>query len=67
MLERFRDLGWDILKQTAAAGDIHGLHTSADTKQRDISLFCQVDDVQLKTRTTFAHNSERIALTLTIQ
>jgi hypothetical protein len=40
MLERGRDLGCNILKQTAAAGDIHGLHASADAEQREICLSC---------------------------
>jgi hypothetical protein len=67
MLERGRDLGCDILKQTAAAGDIHRLHASTDGEQWDVSLFRQVDDVQFKTRATFAHDSERIPLTFAIQ
>ena len=67
MLERFRDLGGDILKQTAAAGDIYGLHASANAEEGDVGLFCQVDHVQFKIRTTFAHGPKRIALTFTIQ
>jgi hypothetical protein len=60
-------LGCNILKQTAAAGDIHGLHASADAEQGYISLLCQVDHVQFKIRATFAHGSEGIALTFTVQ
>lgn len=67
MLERFRNLGWNVLKQTAAAGDIHGLHASADAEQRDIRLLCQVNHVQFEVCAAFAHSSKRIALTFTIQ
>ena len=67
MLERCRDLGWDILKQTAATGDVHGLHASADAEQGDIGLPRQVDHVQFKIRATFAYSSKGIALTFTVQ
>lgn len=67
VLKRFRDLGWDVLKQTAAAGNVHGLHASADAEQRDIRLFRQVDNVQFKTCTTFAYEFEWIALSFAIQ
>jgi hypothetical protein len=67
MLARCRDLRCNILKQTAAAGDIHSLHAATDGKQRDVSPSRQMDDVQFKTRAPFAHDSERIALTFTIQ
>ena len=67
MLERGRDLGCNILKQAAAAGDVHGLHASADAEQGDIGPPRQVDHVQFKIRATFAHDSEGIALALTIQ
>jgi hypothetical protein len=60
-------LSWDILNQTAAAGDIHGLHAAADAEQREISLFGQTNDIQLKTRTTLAHDFEWTPLSLTIQ
>jgi len=67
MLERFRDLGGDILKQTAAAGDIYGLHASANAEKGDVGLFRQVDHVQFKICTTFAYGPKGIALTFTIQ
>ena len=67
MLEWRRDLGCNILKQAAAAGDIHGLHASADAEQGNIGSPRQVDHVQFKTRATFAHGSKGIALAFTIQ
>jgi hypothetical protein len=60
-------LGRNILKQATAAGDIHGLHASADAEQGDISPSRQMDDVQFKTRATFAHDFERITLSFPIQ
>ena len=67
MLDHGRDLGCNILKQTAAAGDIHGLHASADAEQREICPSGQADDVQLKTHAAFAHGAEGIALAFTIE
>ena len=67
MLDRGRDLGCNILKQTAAAGDVHGLHASADAEQREICLSRQADDVQLKTHAAFAYDAEGIALAFTVQ
>lgn len=67
MLKRLRNLGSDILVQTAAAGHIHGLHTPADAEQRDISLSRLVDDIQLKARATFTYGSKRITLAFSVQ
>ena len=66
MLERFLDLRRNILKQTAATGDVHRLHASADAEQWKVGLSCQVHDVQFEVCTTFAHDAEWIALALTI-
>ena len=67
MLDRGRDLGCNILKQTAAAGDIHRLHAAADAEQREICPSCKADDVQLKTHAAFAHGAEGVALAFTVQ
>jgi hypothetical protein len=67
MLKWFRDLGLDVLNQTAAAGDIHGLHASADAEQREICLSCQVDNVQLEVPAAFAYGSEGITLPFTVE
>jgi hypothetical protein len=67
MLERSRNLRWDILKQTAAARYIDRLHTPANAEQREIGLFCQVDDIQFEIPAAFADDAEGIALALAVE
>lgn len=67
MLERFHDLGRDILEQTATAGHVHGLHTPADTEQRKAGPARLVDDIQFKVCAAFAHNPERVPLPFAVE
>lgn len=66
VLQHMRHLRCEILKETAPAGDIDGLHPAADTEDREIACLSEVNEIQLEIRAAFADEGEFVALALPV-
>lgn len=66
VLQHMRHLRGEILKETAPAGDIDGLHSAADTEDREVACLSEVNEVQLEIRPAFADEREFVALALPV-
>ena len=70
LLSVFEDivhLGWEVLIERASAGNVHGLHASANSERWNLVADGQPDQVELKTGPPFGDERKAVSLRFSVE